>query len=96
MTYRRIAGTTIAKAFGIEASSCWYGGYVIVNAKLYYGANIVGAGVLGAGAIGGGAAGAAAADGSNKNVEASKVLGGDCMFFTPPMPGDSPLTGGRN
>ncbi|KPI42628.1 uncharacterized protein AB675_9639 [Cyphellophora attinorum] len=71
----RIAGATISKAFGIEASSCWYGGYVIVNAKLYYGANIVGAGVLGAGAIGGGAAGAAAVD--NKNQAASKVLGGD-------------------
>ena len=33
-----VAGSSIAAAFGITSSAVWYGGFVVIDGALYYGA----------------------------------------------------------
>ena len=50
-----IAGSSVAAAVGVGASSIWFGGYVIINGALFWGSGIAAAGALAAGGAAGGA-----------------------------------------
>jgi len=58
-----VAGSSLAGAFGLGASSVWYGGMVVVDGALYYGSGAA-AGAAVAGAAAGMAVGLGGSSGS--------------------------------
>lgn len=64
-----LAVPTLLPIFGMAASTCWFGGYVVVNTALYVGAHVA-AGTIVAGTVAGGAAaGSAAGDAIQEKIE---------------------------